>query len=198
MGQIFRQLGLTFIPLFVAMDYVGNLPILIALTRDMTTSQRSGTVRSAMLTAFALGLGFIIIGKAVFQFLGIEVADFLIGGGIILLVLSIKDLVTGRMIEIKDSSTAEAVGVVPLGTPLIAGPAVLTTLLLLIDQYLVVIVIASFVVNLVITWLLFRQCNRVVGFLGKNGVTAISKIVSLLLAAIAVKLIRQGVVTFLG
>lgn len=193
MGQIFRQLGLTFIPLFVAMDYVGNLPILIALTRDMTTSQRSGTVRSAMLTAFALGLGFIIIGQAGFQFPGIEVADFLVAGGIILLVLSIKDLVTGRMIEIKDSSTAEAVGVVPLGTPLIAGPAVLTTLLLLIDQYLVVIVIASFVVNLVITWLLFRQCNRVVGFLGKNGVTAISKIVSLLLAAIAVKLIRQGV-----
>lgn len=198
MGDIFRQLGLTFIPLFVAMDSVGNLPILIALTRDMTTSQRSGTVRSAMLTAFALGLGFIIIGKAVFQFLGIEVADFLVAGGIILLVLSIKDLVTGRMIEIKDSSTAEAVGVVPLGTPLIAGPAVLTTLLLLIDQYLVVIVIGSFVINLVITWLLFRQCNRVVGFLGKNGVTAISKIVSLLLAAIAVKLIRQGVVTFLG
>jgi len=198
MGDIFRQLGLTFIPLFVAMDSVGNLPILIALTRDMTTSQRSGTVRSAMLTAFALGLGFIIIGKAVFQFLGIEVADFLVAGGIILLVLSIKDLVTGRMIEIKDSSTAEAVGVVPLGTPLIAGPAVLTTLLLLIDQCLVVIVIGSFVINLVITWLLFRQCNRVVGFLGKNGVTAISKIVSLLLAAIAVKLIRQGVVTFLG
>ena len=198
MGDIFRQLGLTFIPLFVAMDSVGNLPILIALTRDMTTSQRSGTVRSAMLTAFALGLGFIIIGKAVFQFLGIEVADFLVAGGIILLVLSIKDLVTGRMIEIKDSSTAEAVGVVPLGTPLIAGPAVLTTLLLLIDQYLVVIVISSFVINLVITWLLFRQCNRVVGFLGKSGVTAISKIVSLLLAAIAVKLIRQGVVTFLG
>jgi len=198
MGDILRQLGLTFIPLFVAMDSVGNLPILIALTRDMTTSQRSGTVRSAMLTAFALGLGFIIIGKAVFQFLGIEVADFLVAGGIILLVLSIKDLVTGRMIEIKDSSTAEAVGVVPLGTPLIAGPAVLTTLLLLIDQYLVVIVIASFVINLVMTWLLFRQCNRVVGFLGKNGVTALSKIVSLLLAAIAVKLIRQGVVTFLG
>ena len=93
MGDIFRQLGLTFIPLFVAMDSVGNLPILIALTRDMTTLQRSGTVRSAMLTAFALGLGFIIIGKAGFQFLGIDVADFLVAGGIILLVLSIKDLV---------------------------------------------------------------------------------------------------------
>jgi multiple antibiotic resistance protein len=198
MADILRQLGLTFIPLFVAIDSIGNLPILIALTRDMTASQRSGAVRSAMLTAFALGLGFIVIGKAVLQFLGIEVADFLVAGGIILLVLSVKDLVTGKMVEVTDSSTSEAVGVVPLGTPLVAGPAVLTTLLLLIDQYSIVIVVVSLTVNLAITYLLFRQCNRVVGFLGKNGVTAISKIVSLLLAAIAISLIRRGVVTFLG
>jgi len=198
MAEILRQLGLTFIPLFVAMDSIGNLPILIALTRDMTASQRSGAVRSAMLTALALGLGFIVIGKAIFQFLGIEVADFLVAGGIILLVLSIKDLVTGKMVEITDSTTREAVGVVPLGTPLVAGPAVLTTLLLLIDQYSIVIVVVSLTINLAITYLLFRQCNRVVGFLGKNGVTAISKIVSLLLAAIAISLIRRGVVTFLG
>ncbi len=198
MGDIFRQLGLTFIPLFVAMDSIGNLPILIALTRDMTASQRSGAVRSAMLTALALGLGFIVIGKAIFQFLGIEVADFLVAGGIILLVLSVKDLVTGKMIEITDSSTSEAVGVVPLGTPLVAGPAVLTILLLLIDQYSIVIVVVSLTINLAITYLLFRQCNRVVGFLGKNGVMAMSKIVALLLAAIAISLIRRGVVTFLG
>jgi len=198
MADILRQLGLAFIPLFVAMDSIGNLPILIALTRDMTASQRSGAVRSAMLTALALGLGFIVVGKAIFQFLGIEVADFLVAGGIILLVLSVKDLVTGKMVEITDSSTSEAIGVVPLGTPLVAGPAVLTTLLLLIDQYSIVIVVVSLTINLAITYLLFRQCNRVVGFLGKNGVTAISKIVSLLLAAIAISLIRRGVVTFLG
>jgi multiple antibiotic resistance protein len=198
MAEILRQLGLTFIPLFVAMDSIGNLPILIALTRDMTASQRSGAVRSAMLTALALGLGFVFIGKAIFQFLGIEVADFLVAGGIILLVLSIKDLVTGKMVEITDSTTSEAVGVVPLGTPLVAGPAVLTTLLLLIDQYSIFIVVVSLTINLAITYLLFRQCNRVVGFLGKNGVTAISKIVSLLLAAIAISLIRRGIVAFLG
>jgi multiple antibiotic resistance protein len=198
MVDILRQLGLTFIPLFVAMDSIGNLPILITLTRDMTASQRSGAVRSAMLTALALGLGFIVIGKAIFQFLGIEVADFLVAGGIILLVLSVKDLVTGKMVEITDSTTSEAVGVVPLGTPLVAGPAVLTALLLLIDQYSIVIVVVSLTINLAITYALFRQCNRVVGFLGKNGVTAISKIVSLLLAAIAISLIRRGVVTFLG
>lgn len=68
----------------------------------------------------------------------------------------------------------------------------LTTLLLLVEQYSVLIVVGSFIVGLVITWLLFRQCNGVVGFLGKSGAMAIWKIVSLLPAVIAIKMICQG------
>jgi multiple antibiotic resistance protein len=89
-------------------------------------------------------------------------------------------------------------GVVPIGTPLVVGPAVLTTLLILIDQYSIIIVIISFVLNLAIGWLLFTQANRVVGFLGQGGVRAASKVVSLFLAAIAIKMIRQGVLQVLG
>ena len=197
MGNIFRELGLTFLPLFVAMDSVGNLPIFLSLTQDIEVSERSRTVRLAIFTALGLGLGFVAIGKAIFLFLGIEVADFLVAGGIILLVLSIKDLVTGKMVETQALS-AEMVGVVPLGTPLIVGPAVLTTLLVLVDQCFIIIVVVSFILNLVIQWLLLRQANRIVGFLGNTGVRAISKIVMLLLAAIAVKMIRQGVFQILG
>ena len=190
---------MTFVPLFVAMDSVGNLPIFLSLTRDMGVSERRRTVRSAMLTALSLGLGFVAIGKAIFLLLGIEVADFLVAGGIILLVLSIKDLVTGKMIETQGSSAAEMVGVVPLGTPLIVGPAVLTTLLILIDQhYSVIIVVVSFILNLAIAFFLCKGVNRVMGFLGPTGAAAISKVVMLLLAAIAVKMIRQGVLAFLG
>ena len=198
MVDVLRELGLTFVPLFVAMDSVGNLPIFLSLTRDREASEHSRTVRLATFTALGLGLAFAFIGKAIFLLLGIEVADFLVGGGIILLVLSIKDLVTGKMIETPGLSAAEMVGVVPLGTPLIVGPAVLTTLLVLIEQYFVVIVVVSFVLNLAIQWLLLRQAERIVGFLGNTGVAAISKIVMLLLAAIAVKMIRQGVMTILA
>lgn len=198
MVDFLRELGLTFVPLFVAMDSVGNLPIFLSLTRDTEVSEHSRTVRLAIFTALGLGLGFAFIGKAIFLLLGIEVADFLVAGGIILLVLSIKDLVTGKMIETPGLSAAEMVGVVPLGTPLIVGPAVLTTLLVLIEQYFVIIVVVSFVLNLAIQWLLLRQANRIVAFLGNTGVTAISKIVMLLLAAIAVRMIRQGVVAILA
>jgi multiple antibiotic resistance protein len=199
-GDIFRQLGLTFVPLFVAMDAVGNLPIFLSLTQGIELTQRKHTVRLATFTALGIGLGFAAIGKAIFLLLGIEVADFLVAGGIILLALAIKDLLTGRVVETQDSSAVEMVGVVPLGTPLIVGPAVLTTLLVLIDQeqFFIGIVIASFILNLAIQWLLLNSANRIVGVLGNTGIKAISKVVMLLLAAIAVKMIRQGVLGILA
>lgn len=196
--QILQEFGLTFVPLFVAMDAIGVLPILIPLTQDMKVSQRRRVIRLAIFTALGLGLGFVAIGKGIFLFLGIEVADFLIAGGLILFLLAAKDLITGKMVEAQASVGAETIGAVPLGTPLVVGPAVLTTLLILIDLYSIIIVIASFIINLAIAWLLFAQANRVVAFLGQGGVRVTSKIVSLFLAAIAIKMIRQGVLGVLG
>jgi multiple antibiotic resistance protein len=196
--QILQEFGLTFVPLFVAMDAIGVLPILIPLTQDMKPKERSRTVRLAVITALGLGLGFVAIGKGIFLFLGIEVSDFLIAGGLILFLLAAKDLITGKMYESQASVGADMLGVVPIGTPLVVGPAVLTTLLILINQYSIVIVLVSFILNLAIGWLLFAQANRVVAFLGQGGVRATSKIVSLFLAAIAIKMIRQGVMAVLG
>ncbi len=196
--QILQEFGLTFVPLFVAMDAIGVLPILVPLTQDMKAKERSRTVRLAVITALGLGLGFVAIGKGVFLFLGIEVSDFLVAGGLILFLLAAKDLITGKMVEAQASVGADMLGVVPIGTPLVVGPAVLTTLLILVDQYSVIIVIFSFILNLAIGWLLFAQANRVVAFLGQGGVRATSKIISLFLAAIAIKMIRQGVMQVLG
>lgn len=193
-----RELGLTLVPLFVAMDAVGNLPIFLALTQGIAPKQRRHAVHLATLTALGIGLVFVAVGKAIFLLLGIEVADFLVAGGIILLILAIKDLVTGKSMDADDSSASGMVGVVPIGTPVVVGPAVLTTLLLLIDLYSVAVVVLAFVLNLAIQWLLFRQADRIVSFLGNTGVSAVSKIIMLLLAGIAVKMIRQGVMTILG
>jgi multiple antibiotic resistance protein len=196
--SILQEFGLTFVPLFVAMDAVGVLPILIPLTEDMKPVERNRTVRLAVITALVLGLGFVAIGKGIFLFLGIEVSDFLIGGGLILFLLAAKDLITGRMVDTQASVGADMVGVVPIGTPLVVGPAVLTTLLILINQYSIIIVVVSFIINLAIGWVLFTQASRVMRFLGQGGVRATSKVVSLFLAAIAIKMIRQGVMQVLG
>ena len=198
MSEFFRDLALTFVPLFFAMDPVGNLPIFLALTQEVGVTRRRQTLNLATLTALGVGLGFVAVGKAIFSLLGIDVADFLMAGGIILLVLAVRDLITGKMVEIQGLSASEMVGVVPLGTPLVVGPAVLATLLLLMGKYRIPIVLSSFILNLAIQWVVFKQADRIVNFLGRTGVNAVSKIVMLLLAAIAVKMIREGVLTILG
>jgi multiple antibiotic resistance protein len=86
----------------------------------------------------------------------------------------------------------EMVAIVPIGTPLTVGPATLTTVLLLSGQYHLYIVVTAFAINLVAAWLIFRQANLLVGFLGHGGVRAISKVASLLLAAIAVRMVIKG------
>jgi len=203
MATFFEHLLLSFIPLFVAMDAVGTLPIVLGLSEPMTAAERTRMVRQAMITALGLGLGFIALGKIVFLLIGIEVADFLVAGGLILLILAIRELLTERTAP-QVAAPEDMVGVVPIGTPLVVGPAVLTTLLLLIDRYSIEgvvgisVVIISFVLNLAIAWLLFAQANRVANFMGKGGLRAASKIAMLLLAAIAVKMIREGVLGILA
>jgi multiple antibiotic resistance protein len=198
MAEIFRELALTFVPLFVAMDPVGNLPIFLAFTQQGTARHRKKTANLATLTAFGVGLLFVAVGKAIFSLLGIEVTDFLMAGGIILLVLAIRYLITGKTLETDDVSASEMIGVVPLGTPLVVGPAVLAALLLLMGRHHIAIVLSSFILNLVIQWVLFRQATRIVAFLGRTGVAAISKVIMLLLAAIAVKMIREGILAILA
>ncbi len=195
--QVLQEFGLTFVPLFVAMDAVAILPILLPLTSGMSLRERNHVVRLAMITALGLGLGFVAIGKGIFLFLGIKVADFLVAGGAILFLLAAKDILTGKMLNEEDLKGTGTTGAVPIGTPLIVGPAVLTTLLILIEKYPLYMVIVSFIVNLAIVWLLINQVDRVMGFLGQAGAKVISKIVGLFLAAIAVKMISQGLMDIL-
>lgn len=150
-----------------------------------------------MLTAFALGMGFIGIGKGIFFVLGIEIADFLVAGGMILLVLAIRHLMTGKWVELQPTISKEMIGIVPIGTPLVVGPAVLTTLLLLIDQFSLPAVVVALMLNLGFAWLIFAQASRVARLLREQGLRASSQIASLLLAAIAVMMIRKGIVKIL-
>jgi multiple antibiotic resistance protein len=194
---LLRDFGLTFVPLFVAMDSISTVPILMAITHDMTAKERSTVIRHALITAVLLGLGFIVIGKGIFLFMGITVNDFLIAGGLILFLLGAKELVVGKMFEAQAVAGDNILGIVPLGTPLVVGPAVLTTLLILTDQYHIAMVTFSFVVNLLLSWLFFAQATRLVKILGQGGVLALSKIFALLLAAIAVAMIHRGVIAML-
>ena len=186
------QFPLTFIPLFVAIDPVGVLPFILPLLNGVEPGQRRRMIHYALLTALGIGIGFMAVGRFVFIALGITGDDFLVAGGLLLLTLSVKDIATGKMIE-GTAVRGHGADIVPIGTPLLAGPATLTTLLLLVGQYSALMVLFSFVLNMAIAWVVFHQAERVTGLLGQGGQLAVTKIASLLLAAIAVRMIRQGI-----
>jgi len=182
---------LTFVPLFIVIDALGNLPFVVSLSEGMSTRERSKMMHLATITATIVGLAFLFFGQFILRVLDISVGSFAIAGGIILLVLSIKYMTTGRMVEmIKE----EMVAVVPIGTPLTVGPATITTLLLLATQYQykLYIVLISFALNMLIVWIVFLTSNHIVRFMGQGGLKAWSRVLSLLLGAIAVSMIIKG------
>lgn len=189
MEAILRNLAASFVPLFVAMDGIGILPLFASLTGDLDETEKRRIIRQSMVTALALALGFVLVGKVVFRLLGITMADFMMAGGAILFCLAIIDMLHGdkeRRLPGKD------LGVVPLGTPLIAGPAVLTTSLVSVSQYGIAATVLSVILNVLLIGLLFRSASRLMRLVGDTGAKALSKVMSLLLAAIAVMLIRRG------
>ncbi len=189
MPEWLQSFILTFVPLFIAIDALGNLPFIISLSEDMTRRERSKMLHIAVATAAIVGLAFLFFGQFILTVLGISVGSFAIAGGLILLVLSVKYMTTGRLVEVVRQ---EMIAVVPVGTPLLSGPATITTLLLLVGQFPLPVVLISFILNILIAWLLFLASGQIVRFMGEGGIKAVSSVFNLLLAAIAVSMIIRG------
>lgn len=189
-----QNILLAFVPIFVAIDAVGTLPIFISLTKSIKGAEKRQIVFQSVLTAAVLSFGFIFFGKGIFNLLGITVGDFMVAGGAILFIISVNDIISpvNRRFFVR----AE-LGVVPLSTPLMVGPAVLTTSLILIDTYGLVPTIVSILLNLILAGAIFLSSTGIIKILGNTGTKAVSKIMSLLLGSIAVMMIRKGVVLLL-
>jgi multiple antibiotic resistance protein len=188
LGKIFTA----FIPLFFAMDVIGILPVYVGMTREIYIDKRQRIINQAAITAFMISFGFIYLGKGIFKFLGVTIPDFKIAGGILLLIFSINDLLFAQRSRRRGNSE-ETMGVVPIGMPLIIGPAVLTTLLLSVGSNGYNATLIALIINILIVWFVFRHSELFIKAIGEAGATAIGKVFSLLLAAIAVEMIRLGV-----
>ena len=182
---------LAFIPLFVAIDVLGVLPLFVALTEELDDARRRRLAFDATATAFAISLLFLFAGKGIFTFLGITESDFRVGGGIILLVLAVNDLLFAK--ERQRGAGEGTIGVVPIGIPLIMGPAALTTIILQVGSYGYLWTIGSLLVNLVIVLFVFRESSRISNALGRPASRAIGKVAALLLAGIGIMMIRSGI-----
>lgn len=183
-----RDFLMVFVPLFVAVDAIGILPIFMGLTEGVPPADRKRMVKQSFVTALFVAVAFIFLGKSIFHFLGITISDFMVAGGILLFVIATLDLTTGT----KFARRVETLGAVPLGIPLIVGPAVLTTCLMLVDVHGLRATLAAVLINLLLAVGILLTADFWNRMLGQTGSQAISKVASLILAAIAVMMIRRG------
>jgi multiple antibiotic resistance protein len=188
--DMLKAISLAFVPIFVAMDAVGVLPVFIALTHKVGKTERRKIILESMATSIVLCFGFIFLGKMLFSFLGITGGDFMVAGGVILFILAINGLITQE--KRRGISIAEYSGVVPIGTPLIAGPAVLTTLLILMENHGIPVVLIAVSLNVALVGIILALSDWILYLIGEAGAEVLSRIVSLFLAAMGVMMIRKG------
>ena len=183
-----------FLPLFVAIDPLGVFPIFVQITSGLSAPKRGRVLALSVLTAGIVGLLFIPLGPMVLNALGLKNGDFQIAGGLLILLVALRDIVLNQ--KIFQGKDLRGVGVVPIGIPLLVGPAVLTTLLLLRDRFSPAAVAGGLILNLLVAWAVFALSSRLIRWMGSTGSLVISKLAALLLSAYAVMMIRVGFSSF--
>ncbi|MDY6845340.1 MAG: MarC family protein [Thermodesulfobacteriota bacterium] len=178
------------IPIFVAIDAIGILPIFFSLIEGMEKDEVRKVVRQCSYTAFCVSIGFLIVGKFIFSILGVTVSDFKVAGGILLFIIAAVDILFPQKPKYTEGGT---LGVVPLGMPIIVGPATLTTTIICVDVFGYFPTIFSLVLNLTFVWFVLSRSTYIISILGEAGAKGFGKVASLFLAAIAVMMVRVGI-----
>jgi MarC family membrane protein len=208
-GLAIEEIFAGIITLFVILDPIGVLPFFMALTGNVSSQQRKKLANRAVAVATGLLLLFAFLGDAILLFLGIQIADLEIAGGVLLLVFALRDILSSQPLGVKETSDAietarmaETMAVIPIATPLLAGPGSLTVVMLFTKESLggiaylgIVIGIAAIIVDCLIAWGLMRMVDRITKTLGPTVLLIIGKVMDILMAAIAVSFLTSGIIT---
>ena len=177
------------------MDPIGNLPIFTTLTKGMPISEIKKNVDRSVLVAAILLFAFLFFGLDIFNFFNIDLNSFQIAGGIILLIIGIVYVfgMTHKYVKAHGNDLS-----IPLGTPLLTGPGVITTIIILVKQNGMRVAFLASVLTLIATWVILSNSGKVYRFLGEHWTTVISRIMGIILAAVAVKFITNGVLDIIS
>ena len=200
----------TIISLFAIINPMGAVPNYAALTQGYSTSERRRVVKKAVIVALIVLIIFTLIGRFIFEFLNITVDSFRVAGGVVLFIIAM-DMVRGNTPHAKLNPKEkdfhlerEQVGVVPLGIPLLAGPGSITTVMIIVSDgpanKMVSILIVTVVIMIVLTsaYMVLRNSDIIFKRIGRTGTKIFSRIMGLMLGAIAVQFIADGIKGLFG
>ena len=194
---------------FAILNPIGAIPTLIALTEGYTLKERLHVVDRSVLVASGMILGFMLVGIYVFVVLGIDISDFKVAGGILLFKVAF-DMLQGKTSNTKltgaeqeESMEKESIGIVPIGTPLLAGPGSITTAIIFFNSKTTIgvdkiMVVLAIITVMVMSYIILRFSLPLFTRLGKTGSLIISRIMGLLLASIAIEFITTGLITIIS
>jgi multiple antibiotic resistance protein len=192
-----------FVTLFIVVDPLGVAPIYVALTSEFGTVERKRTLRRALIVAFGVTLFFLVAGPWLLDYLGVTVHAFAISGGILLFAASWSMLFGHRpglqAPERSEHGTAgEDIAVFPLAIPLLSGPGTITSILLLTnhpdtDALLMSLLTAIVAVVYLISWFVLYAGERIITRLGEGKVRIITRVLGIILAALAVQFVLNGI-----
>jgi multiple antibiotic resistance protein len=188
------ELAKAIIALFIIVDPLGNIPIFMGLTEKMADTQKKKVYNTAALVGFILLLVFAFTGQEILTIFGLSIYSFEVAGGILLLIIAIRILISGSMHE--DVESPESLGAVPIAIPLLVGPGAITTTIFNLQSYGTVTAILAVLIVLALTWVILRFINGIYRVLGKTGSLVIARVMALLIAAIAIQYILTGVTHF--
>ena len=195
-ADIALSLAKAIIVLFIIVDPFGDIPIFIGLTEGMTEEQKRKVFNTATLISFILLLVFAFTGQEIFIIFGIKIYSFEVAGGILLLIIAIRILISGSLHEKVESP--ESIGAVPIAMPLLVGPGAITTTIFNLQDYGIAIAAVAVLIVLILTWIILRHMSTIYRFLGKTGSLVIARVMALLIGAIAVQYILSGISSYIA
>jgi multiple antibiotic resistance protein len=179
------------IALFVVIDPIGNIPLFIAFTKKLEKAEHKTVSKTAIITAAALLLLFGIAGTQILGLFGITIFSFMIAGGTLLFIIAIELLTYGEWRFV--SKVKEDVGVVPLAFPLLAGPGSITAVIISYQTSGFLITFLSIIIVMTITYVILRMVIPIYKILGNRGSMIVSRVFAVIIAAIAVEYIVEGI-----
>jgi len=191
MEIVIEELAKSIVALFIIVDPIGNVPIFMGLTSNMSREERRKTFETAIIISFVLLNLFALAGQSILSIFNISIHSFKIAGGLLLFIISMKILLHGMWEEKHLSS--RSIGVVPIAFPLLVGPGAITLTIVNIQTAGVLVTVISVIIVLLVTWLILRAIEPINNFLGETGSVVISRLMAVFIAAIAIEFIASGV-----
>ncbi|MDK2897476.1 MAG: multiple antibiotic resistance protein [Candidatus Atribacteria bacterium] len=187
---MWAEIAQSFLLLILILDPLLGAVVFVTLTKGMGRKERSSQALLAVLVAFVLLVIFLFSGRHLFSLLGVSFSSFMVAGGMILLLLGVEEILG---LEFSRKRTDTKAAAIVIGTPLLCGPGAITSVIILEERYGYLVPFLAVVLSLFVTWLILYFADRLAQFLGEKIIEILSRVMGLILAAIAVEYIKEGI-----